>query len=71
MKRFFKILRIRYWDRLDRYRKWKEIFRKSGWNDRLAHQQAFRQSAWYDPDTGRSVEMILDLQGLLTNKERI
>ena len=70
MKKFFRLLRIRYWDRIERYRGWRDIFVKSGWEPKQAREQALRQSAWYDPATGRSVEMILDLEGLIKRAEK-
>ena len=70
MKKFFRLLRIRYWDRIELYRGWRDIFVKSGWEPKQAREQARRQSAWYGPATGRSVEMILDLEGLIKRAEK-
>ena len=69
MPKFIRRLRVRYWDRFARYRQWRDIFVKAGWSDESARQQAWRQSAWYDPATGRSIKLIENLQGLGDHKE--
>lgn len=61
MKRLLLIVKIRYWDRISRYLRWKKLFLSSGWDKKFSHQQAWRQSAWYDPVTGRSVHLIENL----------
>jgi len=61
MKRFFLLIKIRYIDRIARYRTWRKSFLKSGWDKKFSRSQAWRQSAWYDPDTGRSVRLIEEL----------
>lgn len=62
--RWIRRMRIRYWKRFERYRGWRDIFIRAGWDTKAAKQQAWRQSAWYDPATGRSIEMIENLDGL-------
>lgn len=62
--RWARRMRIRYWKRFERYRGWRDIFVRAGWDEKTAKKQAWRQSAWYDPATGRSIEMIESLHGL-------
>ena len=57
-----RIFRIRYWQRFQRFRQWQKIFLDSGWDKIAARQQAWRQSAWYDPRTGRSISLIESLE---------
>lgn len=71
MKKFFRRMRIRYWDRIERYRGWRDIFVRSGWPLESARKQAWRQSAWYDPATGRSIKLIENLYGLSNHKETL
>lgn len=58
MRAFFGMIYIRYIDRFRRYREWKKIYLKNKWDLKLARAQAWRESAWYDPTTGRSVELM-------------
>lgn len=53
---------IRYWLRFRRYRGWRDIFIQAGWDPKAARQQAWRQSRWYDPRTGRSVLLMESLE---------
>jgi hypothetical protein len=58
MKKFLRIIRIRYWERWGRYRGWLRVFEESKLTGSEWRQQAWRQSAWYEPRTGRSVEYL-------------
>jgi hypothetical protein len=37
---------------------------RAGWPLESARKQAWRQSAWYDPVTGRSIKLIESLNGV-------
>jgi hypothetical protein len=56
--KLYRILRFRYWERWRRYQGWIQVFEESRLTGPEWRQQAWQQSAWYEPRTGRSVEYL-------------
>jgi hypothetical protein len=56
--KLYRILRFRYWERWRRYKNWLQVFEESKLTGPEWRRQAWRQSAWYEPRTGRSVEYL-------------
>lgn len=63
MLKYWHKIRVRYIQRWSRYQGWLAVFQESKLIGPEWKRQAWRQSAWYEPKTGRSVEFLEQFAG--------
>lgn len=60
LRKIQRLITVKYIHRWRRYRAWIEVFAESRLTGPDWRRQAWRQSAWYEPRTGRSVEYLVE-----------
>lgn len=60
LRKIQRLVIVKYIHRWRRYQGWLEVFAESRLTGPEWRQQAWQQSAWYEPRTGRSVEYLIE-----------